>query len=191
MARQGVEFEPIPTLFQVKERIKELTGVYSIFHDMCPNSCITYTGPFSSRDNCPKCNEPRYDPQTLASSHGRKKVRQFHTIPLGPQLQALYRSSDHARKMHSRRVRMQEILDQLKASGGVMSKWSDIIHRSTYLEAVLDGRIKERDILIMMSIDGAQLYQSKQSNCWIYIWIIFELEPDLHYMKEFVLPGGF
>ncbi|KDR65528.1 hypothetical protein GALMADRAFT_81760, partial [Galerina marginata CBS 339.88] len=32
---------------QVKKALAELTGVHAIVHDMCPNSCIAYTGPFS------------------------------------------------------------------------------------------------------------------------------------------------
>ena len=43
----------------------------------------------------------------------------------------------------------------------------------------------------LYSIDGAQLYQSKQSDCWIYIWVILDLAPDLHYKKRHIFPGGF
>ena len=43
----------------------------------------------------------------------------------------------------------------------------------------------------MMSLDGAQLYQSKQSDCWIYIWVLLDLSPDLRYKKRHVFPGGF
>ena len=43
----------------------------------------------------------------------------------------------------------------------------------------------------MLSIDGAQIYQSKQSDCWIYICVAHDLAPDKHYKKKYVLPGGF
>ena len=42
----------------------------------------------------------------------------------------------------------------------------------------------------MLSIDSAQLYQSKQLDCWIYIWVLLDLAPNLQY-KKYVLPGGF
>lgn len=32
---------------------------------------------------------------------------------------------------------------------------------------------------------------SSKSDCWIYIWIIFDHAPDIHYKKKTVLPGGF
>jgi hypothetical protein len=42
----------------------------------------------------------------------------------------------------------------------------------------------------MFLIDRAQLYKSKQSDCWIYIWVIFDHAPDNQYKKKYVLPGG-
>ena len=43
----------------------------------------------------------------------------------------------------------------------------------------------------MLSIDGAQLYAHKMSDCWIYLWVIMDLSPDDRYKKRHVLPGGF
>jgi hypothetical protein len=43
----------------------------------------------------------------------------------------------------------------------------------------------------MLSLDGAQLYEHKASDCWIYIWVIFDHAPDTRYKKKHVLPGGF
>ncbi len=40
---------------QAKKKLAELTGVHAIVYDMCLNSCITYTGPFSSLEQCPMC----------------------------------------------------------------------------------------------------------------------------------------
>ena len=44
--------------------------------------------------------------------------------------------------------------------------------------------------MLMLSIDGAQLYQSKESDCWIYIWILIDLGPDKRYKIRNILPGG-
>ena len=35
------------------------------------------------------------------------------------------------------------------------------------------------DMILMLSIDGAQLYAHKASDCWIYIWIILDHPPHL------------
>ena len=33
------------------------------------------------------------------------------------------------------------------------------------------------DIALQLSIDGAQLYRDKASDCWMFIWIIHNLHP--------------
>ena len=42
----------------------------------------------------------------------------------------------------------------------------------------------------MLSIDGAQLYRNKKSDCWIYIWIILDIAPDKRYKIRNIIPGG-
>ncbi len=44
--------------------------------------------------------------------------------------------------------------------------------------------------MLMMSIDGAQLYRMKQSDCWIYIWVILDHAPDTRYKKKHIIPGA-
>ena len=53
------------------------------------------------------------------------------------------------------------------------------------------GDIKEHDMVLMASLDGAQLYEDKDSDCWLYLWVILNLPPDWRYHKVHVLPGGF
>ncbi|KAF8816949.1 hypothetical protein BYT27DRAFT_7247837 [Phlegmacium glaucopus] len=87
-----------------------------------------------------------------------------------------------------------DIFDQAKACADqkiVTETYEDIFHGDAYLKAVQDRKITENDMVLMMSIDGAQLYQSKQSDCWIYIWVILDLAPDLRYKKCYIFPGGF
>jgi len=55
----GVEFELL-SHYRVEATIAELTGVKSIMHDMCLNTCIAYMGPFSELSSCLKCQEPQY-----------------------------------------------------------------------------------------------------------------------------------
>ena len=43
----------ILSFYQVKKLISMLTGVDSILHNMCPNTCLAFTGPFSDLDECP------------------------------------------------------------------------------------------------------------------------------------------
>ena len=51
----------LPSYYKVKRLVADLTGVESVVHHMCVNSCIAYTGPFLDLQVCPICSQPRYD----------------------------------------------------------------------------------------------------------------------------------
>lgn len=55
----------LPSLHQIKRIVAELSGVEEMVHDMCINTCIRFTGPFSLLQRCPECDEPRYDQEVL------------------------------------------------------------------------------------------------------------------------------
>ncbi|KAI0739776.1 hypothetical protein C8Q80DRAFT_1111959, partial [Daedaleopsis nitida] len=85
-----LEFHPedaVPTYEQCQSLMSSTTGITAIRTDMCVNSCVAFTGPFSDRATCPDCGEARYDP--LKSKPGRPVARRtFSTFPIGPQIQA-------------------------------------------------------------------------------------------------------
>ncbi|KAF8577269.1 hypothetical protein K439DRAFT_1365092, partial [Ramaria rubella] len=83
------------------------------------------------------------------------------------------------------------ILEELERDGFQIHEYHDLYVGSEYLEACLRGDIDETMMVIMHCVDGTQLYKDKQSDCWIYIWIILELGPEIWYKKAHVLPGGF
>jgi hypothetical protein len=185
--------EEVFTYDQIKRRVAQLSGIVPVIHDMCINTCVAYVGPYRDLEICPQCGEARYDPIKLAASSNKTKVtrQEFHTIPISPQLQALWRHKDSAERMRYRDIRTEEILRELRLSDGDIPSYEDLFHGSDYLEAVNDGRIKEGDPVLMFSIDGAQLYQSKASDCWIYIWVIFNFDPvSCRYIKKHILIGA-
>ncbi|GBE89900.1 hypothetical protein SCP_1702260 [Sparassis crispa] len=122
-----------------------------------------------------------------------KKIahQEFHTIPVGPQLQALCRNPSSATDLNYHEKRTQEILETLAQSDGTLPSYEDLLDGSDYLGTVADGRINSDDIILMLSLDGAQLYRNKASDCWIYIWVVFNHSPDVRYKRRHVLTGGF
>lgn len=189
-------FPMIPTstdalsFHNVEKLITRITGVEAVMNDMCPNSCIAFTGPFAGLDDCPTCHSSRWNDRT----NGRAKVpaKQFTTIPLGPQLQARYRNPASATEMRYLWDKAQEILhNMVTAQSSHIPIIDDVAMGWDFLGAVLNGDVNEHDIVLMVSMDGAQLYESKESDCWIYIWIIANLPPNTRYRKLSVLPGGF
>ena len=172
----------------IKRQVAELSGVVPLLHHMCINTCIAYTGPFRDLETCPICHEPRYE---QLKPHLKIPRQEFHTIPIGPQLQALWRTTEGATSARYRARCTEQILKELSQSHGVMDSWDDIYHGKDYLDAVQDGKIGPNDMVLLFSIDGAQLYEKKASDCWIYIWILLDHSPDLRYKKKHIFPGGF
>lgn len=184
--------DDILSFHAVEKLVAAHTGVEPIIHDMCSQSCMAYTGPYATLEHCTVCGTSRWDQAKLAASNGRRKVaaQNFSTIPLAPQLQALYRNPDSACDMRYLHERTQEVLTELRATGTI-PVIDDIVMGWDYLTAVIDGDIKEGDIALMVSLDGAQLYESKESDCWIYMWVVLNLSPNKRYRKVHVRPGGF
>lgn len=176
------------TYHKVKRLVADLSGVVPIRSDMCINSCVGYTGPFADLECCPMCGQERYDPLHA----GKVARKQFHTIPVGPQLQALWRTPEGADRMGYRREYTEKIRAELRQNRGKrVSPYADYFDGSDYLEAVGAKKITPDDMVLMFSIDGAQLYRNKASDCCIYIWIIMDHAPNSRYKKRHVLIGGF
>jgi hypothetical protein len=147
---------------QIKTRVSKLSGITLLIHDMCINNCLGYTGPFAGLDTCPKCGKPRYDQITLANSGGKvNKARQeFHTMPVGPQLQGLWRHPDSVASVKYRDTPMAEIIEELERNNGLLERYNDFFHSSEYLEAVNSSHIELGDMVLMFSIDGAHCTRS-------------------------------
>lgn len=169
----------------MKKKIAEITGITEIVNDMCPNNCVGYTGPYATLDQCPTCDEPRY----TSPAGIPKPQRSFTTFPIGPQIQARYRSPSSAREMRFRDGRMASILAELEESGK-LDEITDIYEGYDFCDAVKRGLLGSNDVALIFSMDGAQLYEHKASNCWIYIWILVDVSPNKRYKKRFVLPGA-
>ena len=82
---------------------------------------------------------------------------------------------------HYRWEKTQEILQERSASGESPGVYDDIFCGEDYLDLVDDRVIGKYDTVLMLSMDGVQLYESKKSDCWIYIWIIADLALDKCY----------
>ena len=175
------------SLDQVKRKAEELTGIIPIYTDMCINTCAAFSGPFARLDACPLCSEPRFDNR----DEQRVPRKQCVTIPVGPQIQAAYRSRESAQAMRYRGDLTKKILSNLhNIPDFELSTYSDYIHSSQYLYACDREDVTENDTVLLFSIDGAQLYRMKESDCWIYIWVILDRHPSNRYKNKHILIGG-
>jgi len=174
----------------VKKLTEELSGVKTIKHDMCVNSCLAFTGPFAKDVGCRLCRESRYHP--LSKTHGKKKPRKtFTTILPSMNLQAYYQTEQGVDLRSYGYKRLQENIQERNANNGERkSPFADIHDGEQLAKAMQANMIGENDFLLMLSIDGAQLYRMKDSDCWMYIWIFLDLPPNVRYKKKHILPGA-
>ena len=176
--------------YSVKKLVSEITGVVSVYDDMCINSCHAFTGPFSQLKSCTICGETRYDIVQLASTGKEVPRQQFCTILLGPQLQALRRSRMGAMDMHYLDHKMKEVaemLDNLQADNDIV--YDDILSGGEMQDLADRVKFTSNDTIVSSSLDGAQLYQNKKSDTWLSIWILINLSPNQRYKKKHILPG--
>ena len=118
--------------------ISEYMGVESIEHNMCPNTCMAFTGPYLVLDKCPICEEEHYDSIRLRTSGGCSHIacQKFVTIPLGPQLQALWCDPQHAEDIGYLPEETRRIHEQMHTNGGLIDVYDDFCKGTDYLEAV-------------------------------------------------------
>jgi hypothetical protein len=100
---------------QMRRCVRQITGIVPLVNDMCISSCMAYTGPFSDLDTCQYCGQPCYD------GNSGKARQTFITIPLGPQIQAMYRHPKSAMKLRDRLLRTRDVLEQLQTTGKIAS----------------------------------------------------------------------
>jgi hypothetical protein len=89
-------------------------------------------------DKCPVCSEPRYEP-AAAERAVRVPRQRFSTIPIGPQLQALWSQDKIADAMRYRETHTASILNKLR----------DFTCGSEYLKAVSDNQIESGDTVLL------------------------------------------
>ena len=108
----------------------------------------------------------------------------------GRNSRARWKHSQTAKDMFYRWEKTDELLRECAVTGEPPQLFNDIFCGYDYLNLVCNGQINKYDSVLMLSIDGAQLYESKQLDAWIYIWILVDLAPDKRYKIKNILPGG-
>ncbi len=89
----------------------------------------------------------------------------------------LYREPESAVNAHYLCKEREHVLSDINRNG-YLDRYSDVLHGTNLIEAFQDAHIGEDDIVLMFSIDRAQLYVMKASACWIYIWVVLNLAPE-------------
>ena len=176
--------------YMVKKVVADITDVYAISDDMCINSCHGFTGPFSDLKNCKICNEPRFDPTEYARSGKEIPQKQECSIPLGPQLQAIHWSKEGAEAILYHDKKTAEVIEAFNnAQLSDELIFDDVFCCQDYQDLTEKLSLTEDDTTVILSIDGAQLYQNKKSDTWFAMWIVADYNPNMHFLKKRCLPA--
>ena len=185
--------EVILSIYKVRKLASKLTGLKPCFVDMCPKSCMAFTGDSDSQSTCSyshngkDCNEPRYQPNHGSSRVAPKSRATMLYMPITPIIQAYYANVETSHEMHHRDHCLKQTLDALAIGAGV--KKSEFAnsdnHLRHYKKLGLFG--DKRDTAISISSDGAQLTMKKQSNMWLLIVILLNLPPEICYQSQNVI----
>ena len=186
----------ILSLYSVRKLAIELTGLSTQLVDMCPKSCMAFTGEFKDLQACihirdkrrGPCGQPRYDKK------GFPRAQMLYT-PIAPVIQSFYSNKDMAKAMRYRHEHLQMALKKLKpnSSPAEYSDFSDSINHINHFQEMHLFQ-NETDTAITISGDGAQLTMKKQSDVWVLIVTILNLPPSMrsraaNIIIPLVIPG--
>ena len=76
------------------------------------------------------------------------------------------------------------MLIQLDGADASTFVYDNLLSGSGYIQLAGHTTLTSNDFLVAFSIDGVQLYQNKQSDTWIAIWILLDLSPNQQYKKK-------
>lgn len=85
----------IMSLHSVKKLATTLTDLIPLKVDMCPHSCIAYTGEFEVLESCPYihkgviCGEPRYQAKATPTEEDKPRA-QMLALPVTPTIRAMF-----------------------------------------------------------------------------------------------------
>src|SRR5436305_10999955 len=160
------------SLYKVKKYLKEITGLASVFYDMCENSCICYTGQYEFYQNCPKCDSIRLDTNGKA-----KRVMPYLSI------------IDRLKIQFNNENRAEELLYRHEyITNKDNNDLDDIFDGEIYKELVNNSLFNDkRDIAFIASCDGYQIFKQKTDDCWPFLMINNNLDPSLRVKKENLL----
>lgn len=167
------------SLYLANQKLSKLVDIQPVFIDMCINSCCAFTGSFAQDNSCRICGESRFIKKSNTSTNISRKVSTF--IPLIDRFRFQYNNPERAIKLRYRHRYVNENEYENNSIG-------DIFDGNLYKELVEEGYfIDERDIALIGSTDGFQLFKQKTDDCWVVMFVNANLPPSERVKKENLL----
>ena len=107
----------ILSLYRIRKLALDLTGLNPSFVDMCPKSCMAFTGDSQSHTTCSykDCNEPCYKSQQSSKAKPKLRTTMLY-MPITPIIQAYYANAETSHEMRHRDYCLKQALHALAVS---------------------------------------------------------------------------
>jgi hypothetical protein len=145
---------------------------------MCTNSCCAFTDDLANVISCPWCGEAAYINQS-SNIRTPRKVTTF--LPLLDRFKLQYNNSRRSTELRYRHSYINSDKYENDSIG-------DMFDGELYKELTRDGYFTdERDIALIGSTDGYQIFKQKTDDCWVIMFINANLPPNERVKKENLL----
>ncbi len=166
------------SLYTVQKKLSDLVNIKPIFIPMCVNSCCAFTDEFTYDVSCRWCGEVAYN-INRSNTKTPRKVATF--LPLLDRLKIQFNNPERSLAL---RYRYQYINNSSYNHGFI----GDVFDGNLYKELVEEGYfLDERDIALIGSTDGYQIFKQKTDDCWVVMFINANLPPSERVKKENLL----
>jgi hypothetical protein len=119
-------------------RMANLSEIRPVMYDMCPNSCLAYTGRYNDEESCIFCGEDRYFSPSMDGTSLKPK-RQFAYIPLISQIKALFLNEEMVKIM------------------GYRANYNTETYKDGFMQDFFDGKLYRDRLSEYVTIRGKQL----------------------------------
>jgi hypothetical protein len=158
---------PHITLYKLRKFLGNQVPIEPNLVDCCVNSCIAFTGENADKDQCPICEEKRYKGEQK-SLGGRKKAAYWSVIS---SLKIQYQDKNRAELLRYR-------YDYTKKVN--RDNIGDVFDGLNYKNLASAGLFPDRrDVALLGSTDGFQIFRQKRDNCWVVLLINANLKPEV------------
>jgi hypothetical protein len=187
-------------LCSVQKLAIALTELKPLQVDMCPKSCMAFTGKFAKLESCIHsqdgkiCGELRYKPKARPNAKDKPRA-QMMALSVITSIKAMYANADTSTALRHRDKCLQKALALMATASGAV-QYSDFCDSKVHMHHHQSMGLfqDKRDIALALSTDGAQLTLKKKSDTWILILMVLNFPPEIRYKSKaviypFAIPG--
>ncbi|KAJ6453298.1 hypothetical protein C8R47DRAFT_926026, partial [Mycena vitilis] len=153
------QLRDLPSLYQLQSEIAFLSGIKPVKYDCCKRSCCCFVGPYAELEECPYCEEPRFDSR-------RRPRATFDYLPLIPRLKALFANKKMCEEL-SYRARYKTGTDTISDIFDSLEYCRLLARHVRVEDQIFSHRHfdQDTDIALGISTDGVCPFKNRKSTC--------------------------